>query len=42
VGDFDTENYIINITKSDADTLVVTTTDKTTGAVTTFTVDTKL
>ena len=42
VGDFDTQGYIVNISKQDENTLIVTTTDKTTGAITTFTVDTKL
>ena len=40
VGDYDTLNFRINVSDAGNNLLVVTTTDKITGAVTTFTVDT--
>ena len=39
VGEFDTLNYLISVVDAGNNLLTVTTTDKTTGAVTTFTID---
>ena len=39
VGEFDTQGYLISIVDSGNNLLTVTTTDKATGAVTTFTID---
>jgi len=39
VGEFDTQGYLISIVDAGNNLLTVTTTDKTTGAITTFTID---